>query len=317
MTSASDADRETAEVRADATALRAIAEAREAVDAGDVVYGTDAVRALLQQRAPGQNDGGTADELVHRVVVDGVATITLDSPRNRNALSAQLRRELQGHLDTAITDPAVRVIVLTHTGPVFCSGMDLRESRGAAADAQGVNEFPAHPEHDPDVPDAGGGAPGRPGAGRRRRAWSQPATSPWPPTPRRSRSPRSASAWSRRSSPSPCSPGCSPAPPASCSSPARRSTPPAPLPIGLINAAVPADRLDAEVARYVGLLRLGAPGALAATKALLQRPLGDDLDSAFAAMQELSARHFASAEGQEGMAAFAEKRPPSWVRPEK
>ena len=33
--------------------------------------------------------------------------------------------------------------------------------------------------------------------------------------------------------------------------------------IGLINAAVPAERLDAEVARYVGLLRLGAPGALA------------------------------------------------------
>ena len=96
MTSASDADRETAEVRADATALRAIAEAREAVDAGDVVYGTDAVRALLQQRAPGQNDGGTADELVHLDVEDGVATITLDSPRNRNALSAQLRRELLG-----------------------------------------------------------------------------------------------------------------------------------------------------------------------------------------------------------------------------
>jgi len=77
----------------------------------------------------------------------------------------------------------------------------------------------------------------------------------------------------------------------------------------------PESELDAEVARYVGLLRLGAPGALAATKALLQRPLGDDLDAAFAAMQELSARHFASEEGQEGMAAFAEKRPPSWVRP--
>jgi methylglutaconyl-CoA hydratase len=32
-------------------------------------------------------------------------------------------------------------------------------------------------------------------------------------------------------------------------------------------------------------------------------------------MQQLSARHFASAEGQEGMAAFAEKRPPNWVPP--
>jgi methylglutaconyl-CoA hydratase len=87
--------------------------------------------------------------------------------------------------------------------------------------------------------------------------------------------------------------------------------------VGLIDAAVPPDRLDTEVARYVDMLRRGAPGALAATKALLHHPPGadhpGDLDAAFAAMQELSARHFASAEGQEGMAAFAEKRPPSWA----
>ena len=81
-------------------------------------------------------------ELVHLDVTDGVATITLDSPANRNALSAQLRRELQAHLETAIADPAARVIVLTHTGRVFCSGMDLKESRGADAQQQGVNEFP-------------------------------------------------------------------------------------------------------------------------------------------------------------------------------
>lgn len=42
--------RETAEVKADADALRALAEAREAVAAGDVVYGTDPVRALIAQR---------------------------------------------------------------------------------------------------------------------------------------------------------------------------------------------------------------------------------------------------------------------------
>ena len=42
--------RETAEVKADAEALRALAEAREAVAAGDVVYGTDSVRALIDQR---------------------------------------------------------------------------------------------------------------------------------------------------------------------------------------------------------------------------------------------------------------------------
>jgi predicted transcriptional regulator len=42
--------RETAEVKADADALRALAEAREAVAAGDVVYRTDSVRALIAQR---------------------------------------------------------------------------------------------------------------------------------------------------------------------------------------------------------------------------------------------------------------------------
>lgn len=43
--------RETAEVKADADALRSLAEARQAVAAGDVVYGTDAVRALIQHRS--------------------------------------------------------------------------------------------------------------------------------------------------------------------------------------------------------------------------------------------------------------------------
>src|SRR5918994_6665521 len=82
------------------------------------------------------------DELVHLEVTGGTATITLDSPPNRNALSAQLRRELAAHLYTALADDVVRVVVLTHTGPVFCSGMDLRESRGAGAGDQGVHEFP-------------------------------------------------------------------------------------------------------------------------------------------------------------------------------
>lgn len=42
--------RETAEIKADPEALRSLAEAREAVRQGDVVYGTDAVRRLLGGR---------------------------------------------------------------------------------------------------------------------------------------------------------------------------------------------------------------------------------------------------------------------------
>ncbi|MGI8532136.1 MAG: enoyl-CoA hydratase-related protein, partial [Geodermatophilaceae bacterium] len=78
-------------------------------------------------------------KLVHYRVDAGVATITLDSERNRNALSAQLMSELAAALDRAQADDAVRVLVLTHEGRVFCSGMDLAEARGETAATQGVN----------------------------------------------------------------------------------------------------------------------------------------------------------------------------------
>ena len=55
----------------------------------------------------------------------GVATVTLDSPHNRNALSAQLVAELTDRLGEAGADRDVRAVVLTHTGRVFCSGADL------------------------------------------------------------------------------------------------------------------------------------------------------------------------------------------------
>ena len=79
---------------------------------------------------------GMAEELVHRRVEDGVATITLDSPHNRNALSAQLVAEVTARLGEAGADPAVRAVVLTHTGRVFCSGADL----AAAAEGPGKSD---------------------------------------------------------------------------------------------------------------------------------------------------------------------------------
>ena len=83
--------------------------------------------------------------------------------------------------------------------------------------------------------------------------------------------------------------------------------------IGLLNRAVPADRLDAEVDRFTGMLVLGSPTALAATKLLLDAGDAGSFAAALAAAGELSARHFASDEGQEGIAAFLEKRPARWV----
>ncbi|HEY6315471.1 MAG TPA: enoyl-CoA hydratase-related protein, partial [Streptosporangiaceae bacterium] len=64
-------------------------------------------------------------ELVRYGADRDVATITLDSPSNRNALSAQLVAELTARLTEAGADPSVRAVVLTHTGRVFCAGADL------------------------------------------------------------------------------------------------------------------------------------------------------------------------------------------------
>ncbi len=63
---------------------------------------------------------------------DGIRTLTLDSPHNRNALSARLLEQLERALRDATSAPDVRAVVLTGSGTVFCSGADLSE-RGAAA----------------------------------------------------------------------------------------------------------------------------------------------------------------------------------------
>jgi enoyl-CoA hydratase len=57
---------------------------------------------------------------------DGVATITLNRPEQRNALSAQLLAELVDAIEAARDDEAVRCVVLTGAGDkVFCAGADL------------------------------------------------------------------------------------------------------------------------------------------------------------------------------------------------
>ncbi|HEU4513799.1 MAG TPA: enoyl-CoA hydratase-related protein [Nocardioidaceae bacterium] len=69
-----------------------------------------------------------ADELVHYAAADGVATLTLDSQHNRNALSRQLVGELFERLVRAEEDPAVKVVVIRAEGRTFCSGADLSEA---------------------------------------------------------------------------------------------------------------------------------------------------------------------------------------------
>ena len=68
------------------------------------------------------------DELVHYAVTDAVATITLDSQHNRNALSQQLVTELAERLERADSDAEAKVVLVRQEGRVFCSGADLSEA---------------------------------------------------------------------------------------------------------------------------------------------------------------------------------------------
>ena len=66
------------------------------------------------------------DEIVHYAVDRAIATVTLDSPENRNALSGRLITQLTAHLAAAAGDDDVRAVVLTHAGTTFCAGADLK-----------------------------------------------------------------------------------------------------------------------------------------------------------------------------------------------
>jgi len=55
--------------------------------------------------------------------------LTLNRPRQFNALSGALLGELQSHLDRIATDSAVRVVILEANGRGFCAGHDLKEIR--------------------------------------------------------------------------------------------------------------------------------------------------------------------------------------------
>ena len=58
---------------------------------------------------------------------DGIATLTLDRPDKRNALSIRVREEIDATLGAWAGDDAVRVVVLGAEGPAFCAGFDLEE----------------------------------------------------------------------------------------------------------------------------------------------------------------------------------------------
>ena len=250
----------------------------------------------------------TSDRVVKVEVSRGVATLTLDSPANRNALSRALRAQLREAFTEALADDAVRVVVLDHTGRVFCSGMDLAEAAGGGAQDQGVREFP-------DLLDA---------------LWNSPK-----PVVAVVRGPARAGGVGLLAA---CDVVVAAESATFAFSEVRLGLVPAVISAvvlprmvphiahrlmltgqafdaesaaagGLVDLVVPDADVDGEVRAQLVHLTAGAPTALAETKRLLRAGTRLEFDE----LLELSARYFASEEGQEGIASFREKRSARWV----
>jgi len=86
--------------------------------------------------------------------------------------------------------------------------------------------------------------------------------------------------------------------------------------VGLINRAVDPDELDEAVGALVDSLTRGGPLALAACKELIARVPEQSRTETFEWTAQFSAKLFRSEEAQEGIAAFKQRRPASWVQPE-
>jgi methylglutaconyl-CoA hydratase len=240
-------------------------------------------------------------QLVNVAVVDGVATITLDSPANRNALSQQLLADLHESFDAAAHADA-RVIVLTHTAPVFCAGADLKERATGKVDStpfvQAIERIrlmyaPVVAAVDGPVRAGGIGLMAACDlvvvnssvtfAFTEVRIGVAPAIITGPILQR--------CGWSKLAAPYLTGDAFDAA---------------AALEMGLVTHVT--QDVASIVADLTQKLLLGGPRALAATKALLRG------HHTMAELQAMSESLFTSEEGREGMAAFAEKRAPRWAQ---
>lgn len=77
-------------------------------------------------------------ELVQSTITDGIATITMNRPEKRNALSIDLIEALEQAIETIEHDDSAHVLILAGAGKSFCAGMDLQ---GVMADAVGTRRM--------------------------------------------------------------------------------------------------------------------------------------------------------------------------------
>ena len=83
-----------------------------------------------------QEPAAEAGPVVERADRNGVAVLTLNRPRQYNALSRAMLESLHRELDAIAADNAVRVVIVTGAGRAFCAGHDLKEMRALASPAE-------------------------------------------------------------------------------------------------------------------------------------------------------------------------------------
>jgi len=250
-----------------------------------------------------------SDRLVQYSADRGIARIALDSPRNRNALSAALVEQLTQSLTEAGADDTVRAVELTHTGSAFCAGADLTETSrgGMKAGATRVlallRDIVALPKPvvgsiDGHVRAGGLGlvgacdivlaGPASTFSFTEVRLGLAPAMISLTTLPRMD--PRAASRYYLTGETF------------DATTAAR---------IGLITEAV--DDIDAGTLAVLDALRACSPQGLRETKPLLTAGILAAFEARADALAEQSARLFGTAEAAEGMRAFLAKQPPPWA----
>lgn len=245
----------------------------------------------------------------------GVGTITLNRPDQKNRLDPAAMQSIIAHINTAAADASVRSIVLTGTGTTFCAGADLL----AAVNAEEGGFTGSGPELLAtvlttmlDCPKpiiakvqghVAGGGNGLIAAcdlavasADARFAFSEVRVGVAPSVI----SVVCLAVMHRRDAQELLLTG-------------ERVDAERALRAGLLTQVVPADALDAAVSALTEQIRAGGPEAVANTKELLRRVPTMDRTDAFAWTAEKSAALFGSEEAREGMTAFLQKRPPSWL----
>jgi len=246
------------------------------------------------------------------------AWITLNTPQNHNALSMELCTALDKYVDLALKDKGVRTLVLTGVGKTFCAGADLKSGGGGAARGKGNTAATRRSRFVSSIEklwntkkpvvgrfqgNAFGGGLGLMAAcdigvavDTGRYAFTEV---------RLGLMPAIISVFVLRKM------NLADATPFFLTG--DRFTAEQAKHMRLVHHVVPEAELDGSVERVLDSLREGGPMALQECKQLLRKiplmtvPKG--LDFAEKRIGEL----FKSAEGREGMAAFAEKRKPNWV----